>query len=347
MGGVRTGYNRAGLDFNQFSHWVHKHAADFGGESAGIEGAKAHLLDEVRTNFRSFLDARTPDRPFCYWWGPTNTHRSWQRGSGKAQWGIDPDSLTGRLPAFLPDVHDIREDAADYLGEAQAFDHGLGVLLEELTASGELDNTLLIVSGDHGIPGLPRAKCNLYDIGCEVALAARWPGRIDPGRVVEDFINLMDLAPTLCEAGGTSIPESMSARSAFSLLTSTGSGQIEPARDHVVMGRERHIAHAREGFLPYPQRSIREREYIYIINFEPDRWPMGDPKGLDDPSTPAPDFKALSEDVGIAYRDMDASPTKAWIIHHRDEDDVERCISLPSANVRVRSCTTSGAIHTT
>ena len=300
MGGVRTGYNHAGLDFNQFSHWVHKHAADFGGESAGIEGAKAHLLDEVRTNFRSFLDARTPDRPFCYWWGPTNTHRSWQRGSGKAQWGIDPDSLTGRLPAFLPDVHDIREDAADYLGEAQAFDHGLGVLLEELTASGELDNTLLIVSGDHGIPGLPRAKCNLYDIGCEVALAARWPGRIDPGRVVEGFINLMDLAPTLCEAGGTSIPESMSARSAFSLLTSTGSGQIEPARDHVVMGRERHIAHAREGFLPYPQRSIRERDYIYIINFEPDRWPMGDPKGLDDPSTPAPDFKALSEVFGIA-----------------------------------------------
>ena len=33
----------------------------------------------------------------------------------------------------------------------------------------------------HGIPGIPRAKCNLYDIGCEVALAVRWPGRVAPG----------------------------------------------------------------------------------------------------------------------------------------------------------------------
>ena len=86
--------------------------------------------------------------------------------------------MKGRLPAFLPDVHDIREDAADYLGECLAVDAGLGILLEELDACGELDNTLLVVSGDHGIPGMPRAKCNLYDIGCEVALAVRWPGHV-------------------------------------------------------------------------------------------------------------------------------------------------------------------------
>ena len=49
---------------------------------------------------------------------------------------------------------------------------------------------------------MPRAKCNLYDIGCEVALAVRWPGHVAKGRVVEDFVNLMDLAPTFCEAGG-------------------------------------------------------------------------------------------------------------------------------------------------
>ena len=119
-------------------------------------------------------------------------------------------------------MHDIREDAADYLGECLAVDLGLGVLLQELEAAGELDNTLIVASGDHGIPGMPRAKCNLYDIGCEVALAARWPGRIEPGRVVDDFVNLMDLAPTFCEAGGIEPHPSMTAKSLMPLLEAAG-----------------------------------------------------------------------------------------------------------------------------
>ena len=49
---------------------------------------------------------------------------------------------TGHLPDFLPDVEAVREDVCDYLGECQAVDGGLGVLLEELEACGELENTL-------------------------------------------------------------------------------------------------------------------------------------------------------------------------------------------------------------
>ena len=294
----------------------------------GVEAAKEALYTETRENLRAFFDARPDDQPFCYWWGPHNTHRTWERGSGKALWGIEPDDLEGRLPAFLPDVHEIREDAADYLGECLAVDQGLRILLEELEALGELDNTLLVVSGDHGIPGMPRAKCNLYDIGCEVALAARWPGRIQPGRVVEDFVNLMDLAPTFCEAGEIDIPSTMTARSLMPVLENTGSGQIDPTRDFVVTGRERHVALAREGYLPYPQRSLRTKDFIYIVNFEPDRWPMGDPKGLDDATTEAPDYEALAYDTFVAYPDLDASPTKAWMIHHRDDLDVEPLYQL-------------------
>ncbi len=232
------------------------------------------------------------------------------------------------MPAFLPDVHEIREDAADYLGECLAVDQGLRILLEELEAAGELDNTLFVVSGDHGIPGMPRAKCNLYDIGCEVALAARWPGRIAPGRVVEDFVNIMDLAPTFCEAGEIEIPATMTAKSLMPVLESTDSGQVDPSRDFVVTGRERHVHIAREGYLPYPQQSLRTREFIYIINFEPDRWPMGDPKGLDDLSVEAPDYEVLASDTMVAYADLDASPTKAWMIHNREDLDVEPLFEL-------------------
>jgi uncharacterized sulfatase len=328
MGGERTAFNPAGFNFNQFSHWVTDHASEFANGKRGIEQAKAALYAETRANVRAFLQSVPNEKPFCYWWGPTNTHRTWERGSGKALWDIDPDSLTSRMPTFLPDVHDVREDAADYLGECLATDAGLGVLIEELEAAGELDNTLLVVSGDHGIPGMPRAKCNLYDIGCEVALAMRWPKEIRANRVIDDFVNLMDLAPMFCEVGGIAAPASMSAKSLLPLLRSPKSGQVQTSRDFVVTGRERHIAHARKGMLPYPQRSIRTKRYIYIVNFEPDRWPMGDPIGLGEDTRATPTLEALTHDTFATFRDMDASPTKAWLITHREEDDVEPLYNL-------------------
>ena len=95
---------------------------------------------------------------------------------GKELWGIDPDKLKGKMPAFLPDVHALREDLADYLGEIAAFDGGLGILIDELKKRGEYENTLIVVSGDHGPPGFPMGKCNLYDFGTKVCLAIAGPG---------------------------------------------------------------------------------------------------------------------------------------------------------------------------
>ena len=360
-GGLRTAYMGAGRNFGRFSHYVTERAKE-----VGVEPAKNELYDEVRKNFDAFLDARPPDKPFCYWWGPTNTHRTWEQGSGKALWGLEPDSLQGKMPAFLPDVPDVREDFCDYLGECQAYDAGLGVLLDRLEEIGELDNTLIVVSGDHGIPGIPRGKCNLYNIGCEVALAARWPGRIKAGRVVDDFINLMDLAPTFLEAAGVAIPDTMTAKSLMPLLMNPDSGQADPSRTYVITGRERHVHTAREGGLPYPQRSIRTEDYLYIINFEPDRWPMGDPIGVDHPGAEQrdsagagssgngwdaegekrpgdeqymsvgvdhpgaefPSYEKLQWDTHTAYSDLDASPTKAWMVYHRYDREIRPLFEL-------------------
>ncbi len=317
-GAARTLYAPAGGKFGRFSHFVTEKAPEL-----GVDGAKQVLYDETRQNFDAFLADRPEGKPFCYWWGPTNTHRTWERGSGKALWGLEPEDLKGRLPGFLPDVPEVREDVCDYLGESQAFDAGLGVLLERLEEIGELDNTLIVVSGDHGIPGFPRGKCNLYDIGCEVAMAARWPGRIAPGRTVDDMINLMDLGPTFLEAAGLSPPDCMSGRSLLNVLDSPDNGQVDPNRTEIVMGRERHVASARDGNLPYPQRAIRTHDFLYILNFAPERWPMGDPRGLDDLSTEPPPYETLAWNTFAAYADMDASPTKAWMIHHRAKDQIQ------------------------
>lgn len=317
-------YEQAGRAFNQYSEYVTRAVAD----GADLAAAKQALHDQVRANFDAFLADRKPGQPFCYWFGPTNVHRMWERGSGKALWGIDPDSLRGKLPPFLPDVPEVREDFADYLGEAQAFDAAVGVLIERLEAIGELDNTLIAISGDHGPPGFTHGKCNLYDFGTSVALAIRWGGA-KGGRVVDDLVSLTDLAPTFLEVAGLKALDTMTGRSLVPLLTAERSGKLDPTRTFVLTGRERHVEDARDGYLPYPQRAIRTDDVLYVINFEPDRWPMGAPYRLD--GNDVPDHSALVNNTRITLSDMDSGPTKAWLIEHRDDPKWRRFYELAFA----------------
>ena len=311
-GAPKFSYEKAGGRFNQFSENVTRMVQ----QGRPLEAAKQVLYDEVKANFDAFLAARKPGQPFCYWFGPTNVHRKWVKGSGKALWGIDPDQLKGKMPPFLPDVPEVREDLADYFGEIQAFDAVLGVLLARLQEIGELDNTLIVVSGDHGGPGFPHGKCNLYDFGSSVPLVLRWGGA-KGGRVVDDLVSLTDLAPTFLELAGIKPPETMTGRSLVGVLTSDRSGQVDPERTWVLIGRERHVESARDGYLPYPQRALRTRDHLYIINFRPERWPMGNPYRLDDGRPPT--LEELTEDTRVTFQDMDASPTKAWLIMHRND----------------------------
>ena len=321
-GGQRTKYESFGNKWKEFSQEVTQRVPEM-----GVDVAKQVLFDETRDNFKSFLDDRSGDEPFCYWWGPVNTHRSWQKSSGKDLWGLDPDALKGRMPDFLPDVHDIREDFNDYLGEVLAVDHGVGIILDELEKADELDNTLIVISGDHGIPGMPRAKCNLYDIGTQVTMAARWPGKIKPGKVVNEFVNLMSLGPTFLEVAGEEPLDNM-VDSIMPLFISEDEGKNDSG--YVVTGRERHSTFARTKGLPYPSRAIRTKDFLYIHNFAPDRWPIGAPNGFEDPEflTDPIEIEDLlaagfpGRKVSESFADIDNGPTKVWMLANRDKVDV-------------------------
>lgn len=313
FGAGKHAYEKAGGMPNTFSQNVTRMV----GEGQTVEKARERVYEQVRKNFEAFLADRKEGKPWLYWFGPTNVHRTWVKGSGKALWGIDPDKLKGKLPAFLPDVPEVRQDFADYLGESQAFDAYVGVLLKKLEETGELDRTVIVISGDHGAPGFPRGKCNLYDFGVGVGLIARWPGG-KGGRVIDDFVNLMDLMPTFLEIGGVRSPDGVDGRSLVDVMKSDRNGQIDSTRTFVVTGRERHVAEAREDNLPYPHRAIRTKDFLYIRNFKPDRWPMGSPTNVTDKD--APSTKELETNTRAAFADMDASPTKAWLIEHRNDE---------------------------
>ncbi len=304
-------YTKHGGKFNQFSQNVTKAVSE--GESA--DEAKAALLEETRGNFQDFLAAREEGEPFSYWFGPTNVHRKWIKGSGKALWGIDPDSLKGKMPPFLPDVPEVREDLADYFGEIEAWDAGIGVILDELEKTGETDNTLIAISGDHGAPGFPHGKCNLYGFGTNVPLSITGPGVVG-GRVVDDLASLTDLAPTFLEAAGLPVPGVMTGRSLWPVLKSDKSGLVDDTRTRVFTGRERHVEIARSDYSPYPQRAIRTSDHVLIINFRPDRFPLGDHYLLDSSGTPS--VEDLENETRVTLPDEDAGPTKAWLVGVRD-----------------------------
>lgn len=251
---------------------------------------------------QDFFDARPADQPFCFWFGAFDPHRGYKEGSGKKA-GIPIDKV--HLFEHFPDTPVIRSDIADYYFEVQRFDRDLGKLLKQLESSGDLDNTIVVVTGDHGMP-FPRCKAHLYDSGTRVPLAIQGPG-IPGGKVVQDFVSLTDIAPTFLEAAGLEIPLDMTGKSLLPILKSKQSGWIEPARKQVIFGRERHTVSQEKGIRGgYPMRGIRTEDFLYIRNFKPERWPSG-----------TPNFKA-AEFRSAWLSDCDNGPTKTEIWNMRD-----------------------------
>lgn len=257
-------------------------------------------------NFLDFLENKPPDQPFCLWYGAGEPHRKYQKGIGKER-GKDPTKV--RLPACLPENPEIRNDIADYYVEIERFDSDLEKMLNHLEKIGELDNTLIFVTSDNGMP-FPRCKATLYDMGTRVPFAARYPEKVKGGRIVDDIVSLTDVAPTILDVCGESIPGEMTGNSLLPILLSDKSARVDPQRNFVVTAFERHTP-CRPNDVGYPMRCIRTHKYAYIRNYEPDRWPAGDP---------------LQESLhqGI-YGDIDNGPSKTFMLdnqHHPEFKDL-------------------------
>jgi len=132
---------------------------------------------------------------------------------------------------------------------------------------------------------------------------------------VDDLTSLTDLAPTFLAAAGLPVPDVMTGRTLWPVLEAEASGLVDPMRTQVFTGRERHVDMARADFKPYPQRAIRTATHALIINFRPDRWPLGDPYRLTGVSEPT--VEELENETFVTLPDEDAGPTKAWLVHAR------------------------------
>ena len=220
-------------------------------------------LPSGHERFEAFLRRRPRGQPFFYWFGGQDPHRPYDTGVGQRS-GIDPARV--RVPACLPDHPTVRADLCDYYWEVQRFDRQCGEILRLLKQSGELDNTLIIMTSDNGMP-FPRCKATLYDLGTRVPLVVCWGARVPGARRVTDFLGLQDLAPTILEACGVAVPASMNARTALPVLLSDASGRVDARRDHVLTGMEGHVE-------DNPQRAIRTDRYLLVRNDYQGAWPV-------------------------------------------------------------------------
>ncbi len=254
---------------------------------------------DYASNFDDFLAARPEDQPWCFWYGATEPHRGYEFGSGVSKAGKQLSDIE-HVPAYWPDNEIVRNDMLDYAFEIEHFDHHLGRMLESLRTRGLLENTIVIVTSDHGMP-FPRGKGGAYDASNHVPLAVCWKNGIaSPGRKIDDLISFVDLAPTLIEVAGLQWSETGMAPSPGHSLTeifaSEKSGIVNPERNHVLIGMERHDI-GRPQDVGYPIRGIVTHDTLYLHNYEPDRWPACNPE--------------------TGYLNCDAGATKTVILQDR------------------------------
>ncbi len=256
-------------------------------------------------NFASFLDAAPPGQPWAFWYGALEPHRGYEFASGIQKGGKKPADID-HVPAYWPDNDTTRTDMLDYAFEVEHFDRHLGRMLADLEKRGLLANTLVIVTSDHGMP-FPRVKGNTYEFANHVPFAVMWPAGItSAGRVVDDFISFVDIAPTLIELAGLTWSSTGMAPSPGHSLTdifnSGKAGVTTASRDHVLIGRERTDI-GRPHDAGYPARGIIRDGWLYLRNYEPSRWPAGNPE--------------------TGYLDCDGGTTKTAILNARRQNPAD------------------------
>lgn len=252
--------------------------------------------EDYASNFEHFLNKVEPGKPWFFWYGAREPHRGYEYGSAHRVSAKETKDID-KVPAFWPDNEIVRNDMLDYSLEIEYADSHLERMTSSLEKRGLLENTIIATTSDHGMP-FPRCKAQEYEYSNHVPMAIMWPRGIkNSGRTVKDMVSFIDFAPTFLELAGIPFEKSgmMSSpgKSLTDILSSDKEGQVNPARDILLIGKERHD-YSRPKNQGFPIRGIVSDEYLYLYNYDISLWPAGNPE--------------------IGYLDIDGSPTKTEIL---------------------------------
>lgn len=248
------------------------------------------------TNFKAFLDDNGGERPWFFWFGSTEPHRPYEYGTGISLGGRSTAEID-EVPVFWPDNEAVRNDLLDYGYEIEYYDAQIGRMLAELEVRGLLDNTLVVVTSDNGMP-FPRCKANDYEYANHMPCAMMWGRGIrNPGRTVDAYVSFIDMAPTFLELAGADGEragmKSIAGKSLKGFLDDKPGRRERERRREIILGRERDD-YGRPQNQGYPIRAIIRDDVLLIWNVKPHLLPAGNPE--------------------TGYMDVDGSPTKSAIL---------------------------------
>ena len=192
---------------------------------------------------------RPPTSPFFLSVGFFETHREFFEPTSVR------DTRYSLPPANLPDTPETRRDMAAFKASARSLDQGVGAVLDVLEETGLADDTLVLLTTDHGL-AFPGAKATLYDRGLGVMLIVRGPGGFSGGKVIDAMVTHLDIFPTLCELAGVPLKPWLQGSSLLPLLEAPG----RALHQEIFAGATWHAAYE-------PQRAARTLRWKYIRRF--------------------------------------------------------------------------------
>jgi len=309
--GYRTGFTGKGWspgDWRAGGLTRHPNGKEFNSRKHGTPLAPGLDERDYAANFADFLADGDASKPFFFWLGSTEPHRVFDPKANERM-GRKLEGL--RVPSYLPGTETTRKDLAAYYSEIEWYDRQLGKAVALLESKGILDDTLIVVTSDNGM-AFPRAKVNLYDGGLRMPLAMRWGRRVQGGLTATALVSHIDIPSTLLAAAGLPNLDGAAGQSLLPVLE----GKAAVARGHVLAGLERHT-YCRPDGATYPARSVRTRDYLYIRNFEPGRWPTG-----------GPDFVSSNKTF---HGDIDGAPAKDELLDPANAKRFARELALCTA----------------
>ena len=254
-----------------------------------------HISDnDYSGNFKYFLNNKKVDQPFFFWVGGLEPHRRYEYKAAINFGGKNIEQIE-KVPNYWPDSDNVKTDMLDYAFEIEYFDSHLERIISELEKRNLLENTIIVVTSDNGMP-FPRVKGQVFPYDNRLPLAIRWgKGIKNPGRIINDYVSFSDFAPTFLELASVDLAnQNMEEFSGTSLKNILYDDPIQKKRNYMIIGKERHDV-GRQNDNGYPVRGIITDQYFYSINFKPERWPAGNPE--------------------TGYLNTDGSPTKSEILN--------------------------------
>ncbi|MEM9159347.1 MAG: sulfatase [Verrucomicrobiota bacterium] len=209
------------------------------------------LVESKGNPFYCVVNIADPHKPFF------NDEASKKRGFDLYAPSIEYSLDDVEVPPFLVEHPSIREEMRNYYNSVKRGDDCVGVVLETLAARGHEEDTLVIFVSDHGMP-LPFAKSSLYTNGTRTPWIARWPGKVERGRLESDLmVSAIDFMPTILDVVGAGVFDHLPGNSLLPALL--GQSQRGP---EFVFTEFNDIA----GGHPFPMRAVYTKTHAYIFN---------------------------------------------------------------------------------